>query len=256
MILSDKISPSPIAYFRFYAGLNKNLPRKYRCQSIPFFFSGHPPVRYAIEVLGVPPAEAAFIVINGNPAGLNQPLKNSDRVAVYPPFRSLDISAMSKLPTYPLKKTRFIADVHLGKLARRLRLLGFNTLYRNDFSDRHIINMAVKEKRIILTRDSGLLKNSKVKFGHLIRSGDPQLQLAGVMEHFDLYSQFRPFTRCIVCNSRIRRIKKSEILNRLLPEIQENYNQFYLCPHCDKIYWKGTHFSSMQKLVEEIEKIG
>ena len=122
-----------IARFRFYEELNDFLPREKRKVSFDYHFEGNPGIKDVIEALGVPHAEVDMLLVNGQSVDFEYQLQDGDRVAVYPVFESMDISAVSKVRQVPLREPKFVLDVHLGKLAKRLRLLGFDTLYRNDF---------------------------------------------------------------------------------------------------------------------------
>jgi hypothetical protein len=138
-----------VASFRFYAELNDFLPRAQRHTTFPYHFTGTPAVKDAIEAAGVPHPEVDLILVNGMSVAFDYPLRDGDRVAVYPVFESFDISPIVHLRPQPLRETKFILDVHLGKLAKHLRMLGFDTLYRNDYQDPDIIATALRERRII-----------------------------------------------------------------------------------------------------------
>jgi len=149
-----------------------------------------------MEAVGVPHTEIDLILANGISAKFDCCLQE-DFVSVYPVVKSLDISALLKLRAKPLRKTRFILDVHLGKLAGKLRMLGFDTLYRNNYSDPEIVYISLKDRRIILTRDRGILMIKSVRHGYWIRSGRIDEQVAEVMNCFNLFSQIRAFHRCM-----------------------------------------------------------
>lgn len=147
-----------------------------------------------------------------------------------------------------------ILDVHLGKLAKMLRMLGFDTEYENDYDDPEIIQRSLKEKRIILTRDRRLLHAKAVTHGYCIRSTNSEEQLREVLDRFDLYSQIRPFYRCMICNNKIRRIEKSSILHRLEPKTILYYDEFFTCEGCNKIYWKGPHHIKLKERLDKIKQ--
>ncbi|MDO9047434.1 MAG: Mut7-C RNAse domain-containing protein [Methylobacter sp.] len=147
------MKPEHTAEFRFYEELNDFLPPEQRKRTMHYRFSGHPGIKDPIEVFGVPHTEVDLIVVNGQSVGFDYQLQAGDRVAVYPVFETLDISSLVRLREKPLRNPRFILDVNLGKLAKRMRLLGFDSLYRNDYRDADIVNIAVNERRIVLTRD-------------------------------------------------------------------------------------------------------
>ena len=189
-----------LAYFRFYEGLNDFLPSEKRKKLFSYAFNGNPSVKDAIEAMGVPHVEVDLILVNSLPLDFSYKLKNADSVSVYPVFESFDIASVTHWREKPLRDLKFVADVHLGKLTKYLRLCGFDTYYRADFSDKEIINLAISDKRVILTRDRGLLKNKKVTHGYWIRSIYYCEQLKDVILHFDLKNQITLFTRCMECN--------------------------------------------------------
>jgi len=233
---------SHTAQFRFYAELNDLLPPDKRKRAFPFRFSGRPSVKDAIEALGVPHTEVDLILVNGSSVGFDRHLQHGDRVSVYPVFESLDISPVVRLREVPLRDTAFIVDVHLGKLARLLRTLGFDALYRHDYRDSEIVRIAAKEHRIILTRDRGLLKHKSVTHGYWVRSTKPVEQAREVLRRFDLFSQVKPLTRCIPCNGIIERIDKKAVVSQLPPRTASRCDEFYHCLDCGQIYWPGSHY--------------
>lgn len=234
------------AIFRFYGILNDFLPPDRRQCSLRYDFSGTPAVKDAVEALGIPHPEIDRILVSGVPAGFDHRLCPGDRVAVYPAFRSLDLGSLHRLQPGPPKRWAFILDVHLGKLARRLRLLGLDTLYRNDYADREIVRIALLEDRVILTRDRGLLKNSPVRRGLFIRSQEVGEQVGEVLERFDLIGEISPFTRCLVCNGRLETVSRERVLDRLPPRVRREQSRFKICPDCDRVYWPGSHHRALE----------
>jgi uncharacterized protein len=237
------------AYIRFYASLNDFLAPERRGETsiCSFYVSGS--VKDLIESLGVPHTEVELILVNGKSADLAYRVQDGDRISVYPPFRSLDISPLSPLRLEPLEEFRFAADTHLGRLAAYLRMLGFDTWYRRDAGDEELASVSVKEQRILLTRDRGLLKRNVVTRGYFVQATDPARQVVGVLERFDLGSKIQPFRRCIHCNAIPQAVSKEEVLDRLLPETRQYYDEFFLCPRCTRIYWKGSHYRRMQRFI-------
>ncbi len=144
-------------------------------------------------------------------------------------------------------EARFILDVHLGRLAKYLRLCGFDTLFSSFYEDREIIDIARRENRIILTRDKLLLKSAGDVLGYPVRSQYHDEQLREVFERFDLKARARLFTRCIACNTLLEDVRKEEIEDRLLADTRRYYSVFRRCPGCDRIYWEGSHYENMKK---------
>jgi uncharacterized protein with PIN domain len=251
-------APSPVgsgsnqASFRFYEELNDFLPAGRRKQTIPYRFDGRPGIKDPIEALGVPHSEIELIVVNGESVAFDYPLKDGDRVAVYPCFEALDVSSVARLRKAPLRVTAFVLDVHLGKLARLLRMLGFDALYRNDYEDPEIVRIAIAQQRIILTRDRGLLFHRAVTHGIYVRSADPMQQAAEVVRRFDLAGAIQPFRRCMACNGLIEPVQKAAIEHELQPLTRVYHDDFSRCLDCGRIYWKGSHYD---RLVERLQQL-
>jgi uncharacterized protein with PIN domain len=235
--------------FRCYAELNDFLKADQKQKVFTLNLKTPATIREAIESIGIPLSEVDLILINSEPAELNHSLHEQDYVSVYPVFESLDISPVSKIRRRPLRETKFILDAHLGKLAKYLRMLGFDTLYQNDFGDREIIEIALQENRIILTRDKGLLRSKKVNHGFYVRETEKHAQLIEVVKKFDLYSQFKSFTRCMTCNESLVQKEKQEIEDKINFDTARIFNKFFYCPLCEKVFWKGSHFERMEKLI-------
>ncbi len=197
------------AQFRFYEELNDFLTPDQKKRDFSYKFNGRPSIKDAIEAIGVPHTEVELILANGKSVGLDYHLKHGDRVSVYPVFESLDISPVVRVREKPLREPSFILDAPLGKLAKLLRMLGFDTLYRNDYGDTEIVDMSVKERRIILTRDRGMLKNKSVTHGYCLRSTEPMAQAREVLQRFDLFSQANLFQRGTSCSGVIGKPERS-----------------------------------------------
>ncbi len=240
------------AKFRFYEELNDFLPVSGKKQQFTHSFQGNPSVKDSIESMGVPHVEVDMILVNGESVDFSYKLKNGDQVSVYPVFESFDISEVQHLRPEPLRAIKFVADVHLGRLAKYIRLLGFDTVYDKELEDSKIINISLSEKRIILTRDLGILKHSKITRGYWIRSTAPIKQVTEVVDRFSLKSLFRPFTRCLRCNALIIDVPKEVIEGRLLPKTKKYYNRFQICPDCGRVYWEGSHFEKMKLFIDEL----
>ncbi len=151
----------------------------------------------------------------------------------------------------PKEPPSFILDVHLGKLARYLRLLGFDVAYANHWDDPEIVQRARKEQRIILTRDRGLLERKAVLLGYLVESLDPEGQLQEVLDQFNLRRRLKPYSRCPLCGTPIEQVPKEAVLPSLPPRVARRYRKFYQCPSCGKVYWKGDHFRNLDALIQK-----
>ena len=244
--------PDSIAHFRFYEELNDFLADDRRKRTFQVPFSGQPAVEGPIEALGVPHTQVDLILANGQSVGFGYRLRDGDRIAVYPVFERLDISPIVKLRDKPLRRSRFVLDVHLGKLARLLRMLGFDVRYKNDCTDRELISISVDEERIILTRNRRLLFAKAITRGYWLRTADPESQCREVLMRFDLDSQIKPFSRCLLCNGEIEPVDKTHITDQLQPETKRHFDTFYRCEQCAKLYWKGSHFDSMMQTLARL----
>jgi len=238
-----------LAWIRFYEELNDFLPGGRRERTISYEFRGSPSVKDAIEALGVPHVEIDLILVNSRPVDFSCKIRNEDYISVYPRFESFDITGVTHLRAKPLRNLKFVLDVHLGKLARYMRLCGFDTCYHPDLGDDEIINFSLEEKRVILTRDVGLLKNGRVKRGYWVRSIRTEEQIKEILNRFDLRQEIRLFTRCMECNAMLKDVDKEAITGRLLPKTRAYYSEFKLCPGCDRIYWEGSHYRRMKEFI-------
>lgn len=238
------------AEFRFYEELNDFLPEARRKRPFVYRFNGRPTVKDAVDAIGAPHAEVDLILINGVSVGWDENLSPGDRVSVYPMFESLDISELTRLRPESLRRPAFVLDVHLGKLATWMRMLGLDCRWENDLDDPEIVAISVKEERAILTRDIGLLQRGRVTRGYWVRSTDPDEQLPEVLARFDLYGSLAPFTRCVVCNGSLRSAEKADVWDQLPPKTRRYYNEFYQCADCGKVYWKGAHWTRLREKVK------
>ena len=209
-------------------------------------YQNHQSVKDAIESLGVPHPEIHLILINGQPAGFDQGLEPNLRISVYPFFYQIDTSPLELANPVPYDALKFILDVHLGKLARYLRFAGFDAVLLPFLEDHEIVSEASRQNRIILTRDLGLLKIRKAKYGYWLRSQNPEKQFLEVMHHFRIRkSDFYPWKRCSLCNNLIQPIEKSLIESTLKPGTKARFSDFFQCEDCGKIYWRGSHFEKL-----------
>ncbi len=240
------------AHFRFYAELNDLLPADGRQVAFAHFFEDRVSVKDMTEALGVPHPEVDLILVNGESVDFSYLVQDGDRISVYPVFESIDIAPLVRVRPQPLREPRFVLDTHLGRLARYLRMLGFDTLYRNDYADEELAHLSSQEHRILLTRDPRLLKRSAVTHGYWIRESDPHRQLPQILQRFDLLGSIVPFARCLRCNALLQPVRKEVILNRLHPMTVQMYDEFRICPECGRIYWKGSHYRRMWQFIERL----
>ncbi len=198
-----------VAHFRFYAELNDFLPPERRFAEFAYDFLDVAAVKDRIESFGVPHTEVDLILANSEPVDFAYRVRDGDRISVYPVFEAFDIGGLSRLRPEPLRDPRFVLDVHLGRLAAYLRMLGFDTLYWRECADERLAEVSRAEHRILLTRDLGLLKRGAVTHGHYVRATHARQQLAEVVERFDLARLMKPFSRYMKCNAALEWVEGS-----------------------------------------------
>ena len=234
------------AEFRFYGILNDFLPWPRHQRETVYRFDGCPGIKDPIEALGVPHTEVELILVHGRSVNFDYRLQDGDRVSVYPPFGTLDIGPLARLREKPLVPIRFIVDVNLGRLARRLRRLGHDSLYRNDYRDADIVRIAAGEHRIVLTRDRRLLHAKRIVHGYWVRAVAVDEQLDEVARRYDLDAGRPDFSRCMVCNGRLAEVDKADVWGELEPKTRLYYEVFFRCEGCRRIYWEGSHVDRMR----------
>jgi len=240
------------AEVRFYSELNDFVAPWRRGRTTAYAFDVSGSVKDLIEALGVPHTEVDLVLANGESVDFSYRVKHGDRISVYPPFEAMDISSQLRLRPRPLRDLRFVADTHLGRLAAYLRMTGFDTVYRSDCGDEELAQISANENRILLTRDRGLLKRNIVTRGYCVRTTSPRDQFAEVLQRFDLSTTIAPFQRCVHCNKLLQPTRKELISDRLQPETKQYFEEFSICPACNRIYWKGSHYRRMQRFIESV----
>ena len=244
---------------RFYAELNDFLAQSQRHTDFNVELKKVRSVKDLIESVGIPHIEIDVIIVNGESVGFNYQVQPDDHISVYPVSDSLHCSILigpSDLKHCQPKQsgdTRFVLDVHLGKLAAYLRMLGFDTLYRNDFDDPTLADISADEHRILLTCDRLLLMRKQVSHGYFVRNRQPQQQLLEILSHFGLYDKLQPFTRCMHCNGITQPVEKKAIEKQLLTKTKKYYNEFFQCRSCKKTYWKGSHYLKMKEMIDNVK---
>ena len=233
------------AQFRFYAQLNNFLPAQRRQREFACICARAATVKHMIEALGTPHTEVAIVLVNGESCGFDRLLHDGDRVAVFPPFLTLDVGELQRLPPKPPGPARFVADAHLGGLARMLRMAGFDTLYDLRYDDPDVAAIGEREGRIVLTRDRDLLKRRNVAHGCYVRALDAPSQLKEIVERLDLSAQARPFTLCLHCNVPLHAVSRDAVMPRLPPAVRATQTEFCMCDVCHGVFWKGSHWKRM-----------
>jgi uncharacterized protein with PIN domain len=240
------------ATFRFYEELNDFLAPERRRREFTVSCARAATTKHMIEALGVPHTEVELILLNDESVGFGALLREGDRVAVYPRFELLDITPLLRVREHPLRDTRFVADSHLGGLARLLRMMGFDTLYENGFVDEEIERIGAQQGRIVLSRDRELLKRRSITHGCYVHALRPQQQLQEIFEWLQLGRSARPFTRCLSCNAALHAVPKEQVAHRLPPRVRELHHRFSICEGCGRIFWEGSHWQRMRALADAV----
>ncbi|MZQ74707.1 MAG: twitching motility protein PilT [Peptoclostridium sp.] len=245
---------------RFYGELNDFLDAKSRQKEQDCYFYGIRSVKDLIESFSVPHVEVDLILVNGESAGFEHIVGDGDRVSVYPGFGGIEIGEVTKIQRSEQGGSRFVLDVHLGTLARYLRIMGFDADYDSQRDDPEIARIAYEEDRILLTRDRRLLMRNSVERGRIIRNKDPLLQASEVLERFGLCGNINPFTRCIQCNGTIESVpfdsqEYKELQEHIPPGVKSWCSEYQRCIRCGKIYWRGSHYDNMEKLIDRIMEV-
>ena len=237
---------------RFYAELNDFLPPAQRKTGIVHTLKQRRSIKDLIESTGVPHTEVDLIIANNESVDFDHIVSHGESISVYPAFTQIDITPLKHCQPAPIDPPRFVLDNHLGRLAAYLRMLGFDTLYRNDYNDELLAEIAAHEHRILLTCDRQLLMRSKVTHGYFVRSRNSRQQLLETAARYSLKRYKKPFTRCMDCNGEIHSVSKQEIEDQLPADAKKYYQKFNRCDNCGKIYWEGSHYLKMKAMIENI----
>ena len=252
-IESARRKPTPAAAcFRFYAELNDFIAPARRRREFELLCAESATVKHAIESVGVPHTEVELILANGESVDFAYRVREGDRISVYPMFEAFDIAPLLRVRPAPQRDPRFIADAHLGGLARLLRMLGFDTRYEPGAPDEAIRREATDERSIILTRDRRLLICRDVTHGCYVHAIKPPDQLREVTQRLQLSPRAQPFTRCLRCNALLQPVDKAGLLQSLPPRVAERHSSFMRCPVCERVYWPGDHHRSMSVMLGEL----
>jgi uncharacterized protein with PIN domain len=238
--------------FRFYEELNDFLPREHRKHSFVHDFMGMPAVKDRIEALGVPHTEVDLVLVDGVSVPFAHQLSGGERVAVYPVFECFDIAGACRLRPRPLREPRFVLDVHLGRLAAYLRLLGFDCLYRNDYSDEELLAISCEQHRIVLSRDTGLLKRARLTHGAFLHSTDPRRQLREILDRFQLDERIAPYSRCARCNGDVEPMLSEPAEGSVPANIAGSRIELSHCTSCRQVYWPGSHVTRLRQRLAEV----
>ena len=237
-------------FLRFWAECNDFLPPRRRHEVFSYTVADRQSIKDVVEAVGVPHPEIALILVGGKPVDFGYLVQDGDCVDVYPAYSSFEVPGYGVVGPSP--EPRFLLDVHLGRLAEYLRLLGFDTLYRNDYDDPELAAIAGAEERILLTRDIGLLKRRNVVYGAYVRATNPQQQIVEIVRRFSLWDALQPFQRCSRCNGRLFPVAKDDIEDQLLPQTKQEHDDYRQCETCGQIYWEGSHLVRLREFIAEL----
>lgn len=231
-------------HFRFHGELERFVAPQQRGQATALPVAAHETLKHAIESLGVPHTEVGAAQVNGRPAPLAlRPLGEHDDVDVFPAAIPAPLPSDATLP-------RFIADAHLGRLARHLRFAGLDTLHRGDWDDAALAAQAREDGRAVLTRDRALLMHRDVESGCYVHATDPAAQLTRVLRRFGLHGAVLRTSRCVLCNEVLSPAPPHEARSVVPPRAFEHFERFWRCPACRRVYWQGSHWRRMHAALE------
>ena len=240
------------AEFNFHGALNFFLSRRQKHKPITHEVNRRASVKDMIESFGVPHPEIECIIINGESVGFEAIIQPNDVIHVYASSSETDLDSWVSLRAPYPNRPKFILDTHLGRLAAYLRMMGYDTLYRNDYPDDELAQVSHDETRILLTRDIGLLKRSPVIYGYYVREIHPQPRLVEISRRYHLVETMKPFAYCMSCNGQLKAVSEDDIAQQIKPEILEAYDRFHQCQSCEKIFWPGSHYVRMQELLDSV----
>jgi hypothetical protein len=240
---------------RFYGSLNDFLPPERRGAGFVHALNGPCSVKDLIESLGPPHVEVDVVLVDGEAVDFSHRVEHGQRLAVYPVFSSLDVATLVRVGPPALPEPRFVLDVGLGRLSGLLRMLGFDTLWRNDYADDVLARVSRDEQRILLTRDLGVLKRSEVLHGYFPRETDPSQQLIEVVRRYQLTGHMRPFTRCLACNTQLAAASPEEVHGRVPERVHATFTRFQQCPGCQRVFWAGSHHARMQVIIDKLREL-
>jgi hypothetical protein len=237
---------------RLHGDLRRFLARDLRTAVIPPLpLDRRTSIKDFLEALGIPHPEIHRLLVNGAEEDFSYLVADHDRIEVRGAPQPVDPAAANRLRP-PLAPIRFAVDANVGKLARLLRMTGFDTFFAPTLADAELAATATRQQRILLTRDIALLKRKQVSHGRLVRHQQPVAQLREVLDLYGLRERIHPFSRCLCCNDLLRAISKEEISARLRPLTRKYYDDFRICPRCERLYWPGSHRQRMAKIIEEL----
>lgn len=233
---------------RFAAGLELFLAPARRGRAVDVGLDGVSTLGHLVEATGVPLPEVGGLRVDGAPVEAGWiPRAGADTGCV------VDVEAVVRPQPLPPGPVAFLLDVHLGKLARRMRLVGLDVAYRNDADDAQLADRSQREQRVLLSQDRGLLMRRAVWFAAYVRGTRADAQLADVLDRFR--PTLHPWTRCTACNGVLAPAAKADVEDRLEPGTRRTQDEFWRCPDCGRVYWPGAHAPGLRHTVDEARRL-
>lgn len=245
---------SPLT-LRFHGPLNDFLAPERRGVEFAHPLPAPCSVKDLIESLGPPHPEVDVVLVDGEAVDFSHRVQHGQRIAVHPPGCPPDQTPSLRVGPPDLSEPRFLLDVGLGRLASLLRMLGFDTVWRNDFADDVLARRSRDEQRILLTRDLGVLKRSEVVHGYFPRETDPSRQLPEVARRYGLVPRMRPFTRCLACNTPLASASPDDVRGRVPERVLATFSSFQHCPGCQRVFWAGSHHERMRAFIDSLRGV-
>jgi uncharacterized protein with PIN domain len=240
---------SKFIQIRFYEELSRYLPPEKRKTWFCFQLKEPTSINNLLESINVPSGEIDLLLVDGQSVNTEYILNGDEHLSVYPKFERFNIRGLTKVREVPLRTPKFICDSHLGKLCKYLRMLGFDTLFATNLNLREMIYISLEQKRIILSRNLRLINHPYVTRSYWVKSFDALQQTQCVIENLDLSGLIFPLSRCLICNGILVKTEKRKISNQLEEGTKKNFQEFYVCNSCNKIYWKGSHYQNMMAML-------
>ena len=229
------------------------LSRKYQGNTeIDYPLNRRASIKDIIEALHIPHTEVSAIFFDNREITFSHIPEAGESIFLHSFTPGTNVTRSTLLRPDPLLTTSFIVDINVGKLARLLRMSGFDTLYDPQWQEKEIAELAAADRRILLSRNRDLLRRKCILWGHLVRTEQPEKQLAEVITLFGLHDAIQPFSRCLLCNALLQAVEKTAIVHRLEPLTRKYYRKFHICPDCEQIYWRGSHHKRMEELIERV----
>ncbi|MGW1889643.1 Mut7-C RNAse domain-containing protein [Streptomyces sp. NPDC002004] len=229
----------PEIHIVFAPELGTFLPGARRSGPTPVRTDGVSSLGHVVESLGVPLTEVGELCVDGREVPVSHVPSSGETVEVR------TVTRPQPVPGAPL---RFLLDVHLGTLARRLRLLGVDAAYdAEDPGDAALAARSAAERRVMLSRDRGLLRRRELWAGAYVYSDQPDDQLRDVLGRFA--PDLAPWTRCTACNGSLKDATKDEVADQLEGGTQRSYDVFAQCVECARVYWRGAHHDRLERIV-------